>query len=216
MSTKQTIQNLTLYHYWRSSCSWRVRWAFRHKGIAYNEVMVNLLKGEQNNPAFLAKNPGGGVPALDINGTVFGESLAILEWIEETYPANPLLPAAPLDRLRVRQMCQLITSGIQPIQNLSVMRRHSSDPIEQQKWAHHWINAGMQKLENLVAPYAGTYCYGGDLTMADLCLVPQVYNANRFNVDMSQYPVITRINQACLKLPACDAAAPHNQQGATP
>jgi maleylacetoacetate isomerase len=216
MSNNQSSNNLTLYHYWRSSCSWRVRWALKHKGVAYSEVIVNLLKGEQSNPAFLAKNPGGGVPALEINSKIFGESLAILEWIEETYPTNPLLPQAPIDRLRVRQICQLITSGIQPIQNLSVMRRHSSDPAEQAKWAHHWISLGLEKLELLITSCAGTYCFGGQLTFADLCLVPQVYNALRFSVDISLFPTVNRINNHCLKLPDCDAAAPHNQTGATP
>lgn len=216
MSTANSTNHLTLYHYWRSSCSWRVRWALKHKGVPYSEVIVNLLTGEQSDPAFLAKNPGGYVPALDINGEVFGESLAILEWIEETYPANPLLPKAPRDRLRVRQMCHLIVSGIQPLQNLAVMRRVSNDPAEQIKWAHDSIKSGLVKLEQLVAPYAGTYSFGGHVTLADLCLVPQVYNAARFQVDMTPFPTISRINKACLTLPACDAAAPHNQAGATP
>ena len=215
MSKPTTSQGVTFYHYWRSSCSWRVRWALKHKGLAYSEVPVNLLQNEQNNPSFIAKNPGGYVPAIEIDAGVFGESLAILEWIEETYPTNPLLPKAASDRLRVRQMCQLIASGIQPIQNLAVMRRHSSDPSEQAKWANHWITTGLEKFEALITPYAGTYCFGGELTLADLCLVPQVHNALRFNVNMTPYPVTARINQHCLTLPACLAAAPQNQAGAS-
>lgn len=210
-----TTNDLTLYHYWRSSCSWRVRWALAHKGVSYQDIPVNLLLNEQNSPDFLAVNPGGFVPAISINGSVFGESMAILEWIEETYPRNPLLPASSLDRMRVRQMCQLIISGIQPVQNLSVLRKHSSDPAAQSEWARHWITLGLQKLENLVAPHAGTYCYGGTLTLADICLVPQIYNANRFNVAMDQFPALSRVHQACLELPACQASAPQNQKGAT-
>jgi len=215
-STTTITPQLTLYHYWRSSCSWRVRWALHHKGVSYNDVAVNLLQNEQNSPAYRAKNPGGYVPALEIGGQIFGESMAILEWIEETWPHNPLLPAAALDRMRVRQICNLIVTGIQPVQNLGVMRQHSSDPTQQASWANHWIALGLAKLEALIAPIAGTYCLGGELTMADLCLVPQVYNALRFNVDMSHYPTIARINHHCLTLKSCIAAAPQNQKGATP
>jgi len=108
----------------------------------------------------------------------------------------------------------MIASGIQPIQNLSVMRRHSSDPVAQSEWGHHWIQKGFDKLELVVSKTAGTYCFGGTLTFADICLVPQVFNANRFKVDMDQYPTLKRINAHCLTLKACDAAAPHNQPGA--
>lgn len=216
MTNKHSNYKITLYHYWRSSCSWRVRWALAHKGISFDDVAVNLLANEQNSPAYLAKNPGGFVPALEINGEFFGESLAMLEWIEETFRNNPLLPQNPNDRMRVRQMCQMIASGIQPIQNLSVMRMYSSDAGEQAKWARHWIAKGLDKLEQLVSQHAGTYCFGGALTLADLCLVPQIYNANRFNVDMTAYPTLNRINQLCLTIPECQASAPQNQKGATP
>ncbi len=213
--TNSAKHNLTLYHYWRSSCSWRVRWSLHHKGIKFEDTPINLLHGEQNNPAYLDKNPGGYVPALEVDGNFFGESLAILEWLEEEYPEKPLLPKNSLDRMRVRQICQLIVSGIQPVQNLAVLRRFSSDPAEQAKWASEWIGAGLCKLESLLKSTAKTYCVGDTLTLADLCLVPQIYNAQRFKVDISTLPVISRINETCLKLPACDAAAPHNQKGAT-
>jgi maleylacetoacetate isomerase len=207
---------ITLYHYWRSSCSWRVRWALVYKNIPYNDVAINLLANEQNSPTYLAINPGGFVPAITYNGLVFGESMAILEWLEEMFPSQPLLPQSHTDRLRVRQICQIITSGIQPIQNLSVMRKHSTNPSEQTDWARYWISAGLEKVEALITPYAGTFSYGGSLTMADLCLIPQVYNAKRFNVDLSKFPLITRVNQHCLQLPTCQQSAPQNQQGATP
>jgi maleylacetoacetate isomerase len=207
---------ITLYHYWRSSCSWRVRWALIHKQIPYNDVPINLLANEQNSPHYLAINPGGFVPAISYNGMVFGESVAIMEWLEEAFPGRPLLPQNATDRLRVRQVCQLIVSGIQPIQNLSVMRKHSTDANEQSAWARHWISSGLEKVEKILSPHAGSFCFGGQLTMADLCLVPQIYNANRFNVDMTAFPTIGRINQTCLHLTDCQAAAPHNQKDATP
>jgi maleylacetoacetate isomerase len=214
--TNTAKHDLTLYHYWRSSCSWRVRWSLHHKGIPFNDVAINLLTGEQNSSSYLSKNPGGYVPALEIDGKFFGESLAILEWLEEEYPAKPLLPQNRLERLRVRQISQLIVSGIQPVQNLAVLKKHSNDPAEQAKWANECIGAGLCKLETILKSTAQTYCFGDTLTLADLCLVPQVYNAQRFKVDLAALPIISRINETCLKLPACEAAAPHNQKGATP
>ena len=208
-------QSITLYDYWRSSCSWRIRWALRHKAVPYASQTVNLLTNEQRDAKFLAKNPMGFVPAIEISDGVFGESLAILEWIEETYPQKPLLPAAPVDRMRVRQICQIIASGIQPIQNLSVMKRHSPDPKQQSEWAHYWIERGLQNLEPLVTKSAGTYCVGGSLTFADLCLIPQIYNALRFNVNTTQFPTLMWIYQHCLTLPECVAASPQNQPGSS-
>lgn len=210
---KTTAPDLVLYHYWRSSCSWRVRWALKHKEISYQDIPVNLLKNEQNHPAFLAVNPSGFVPALSVNGTIFGESMAMLEWIEETFPQKPLLPQSPIDKMRVRQICQMIASGIQPIQNLSVMRYHSPEAAQQAAWSRHWIELGLSKVEKLVAQHAGTYCVGGQLSFADLCLVPQIYNALRFNVSLDAFPTLRRINDHCLTLPACDAAAPQNSEG---
>jgi len=207
---------ITLYHYWRSSCSWRVRWALAYKNIPFNDIPVNLLANEQNSSSYLALNPGGFVPAISINGNTYGESMAILEWIEETVPSPPLLPKSSLDRLRVRQLCQLIVSGIQPLQNLAVMRRHSGDPSTQSAWARQWISAGLEKLEAIMRSTAGTYSFGGEITMADLCLVPQIYNASRFNVDIAQFPTLQRVQSNCAKLSSYECSAPHNQKGATP
>lgn len=217
MSANQNQQPaLELFHYWRSSCSWRVRWALRHKGIAYHDRPINLLKNEQNSPDYLALNPSGFLPALrTADGTVYGESMAILEWIEEMFPHNPLLPNSPTERARVRQICQMIIAGTQPLQNLSVMRMYSKDLAEQQAWSQHWIALGIAKVEKIVAEHAGTYCMGGMLTWADLCIVPQVYNAIRFHISMDQFPTLNRINAHCLTLASCEASAPHNQPGAT-
>jgi maleylacetoacetate isomerase len=176
--------------------------------------MINLLLGEQKNSSYLAKNPTGYVPALEIDGVFYGESMAILEWIEETYSEKPLLPVAPLDRLRVRQLANMITSGIQPLQNLAVIKRHSSDTAEQAKWSNEWITNGLAKVETVLKTTARTYTCGETVTFADLCLIPQMYNALRFNVDISAFPIANRIYEHCLKLPDCESAAPHNQKGA--
>lgn len=217
MSAKDTQKPaLELFHYWRSSCSWRVRWALKHKGIAYQDRPISLLKNEHNSPEYLAVNPSGFLPALrTTDGTVYGESMAILEWIEDVFPHNPLLPNSPTERARVRQICQMIIAGTQPLQNLSVMRAYSSDQVQQQAWAQHWIAVGIAKVETVLASHAGTYSVGGSLTLADLCVVPQVYNALRFNIAMDQFPTLKRINDHCLTLEACEAAAPHNQPGAS-
>jgi maleylacetoacetate isomerase len=183
-----------------------------HKGIAFESRPVNLLAGEHLTSEFLAKNPSGFVPAIEINNQVFGESLAILEWIEETYPQNPLLPSSPTDRLLVRQICLMIASGIQPIQNLSVLRKLSSDPEVQASWAKHWIEVGLTKVEKIVSRHGGTYCLGGQLTFADLCVVPQMYNARRFNVDVRKFPTLMRIDANCRQLTNCHAASPDEQQ----
>ena len=212
----QTSARLELFHYWRSSCSWRVRWALRHKGVAYQDRPINLLKNEQNSPEYLAVNPSGFLPALrTADGTVYGESMAILEWIEEMFPQNPLLPSSPAERARVRQICQMIIAGTQPLQNLSVMRMYSTDQADQQAWSQHWIALGLAKVETVVAQHAGTYSVGGELSLADLCVVPQVYNAIRFNIPMDQFPTLKRINDHCITLASCDAAAPHTQPGAS-
>jgi len=215
-SAKSSDPNqLTLYHYWRSSCSWRVRWALAIKGVSWRSETVDLLHNGQHSPDFLAINPSGSVPALTVAGETFGESLAILEWIEETWRAKPLLPQDPLSRMRVRQLCNTIVSGIQPLQNLSPQRKHSSDPAAQASWARYWIERGLAVYEKLLhSGRPGSFSFGGHVTLADLCLVPQCYNAERYGVVLDHYPTIKRIYRACLATPECDASAPHNQPGA--
>ncbi len=206
----------SLYHYWRSSCSWRVRWALALKGASYDSVPINLLAGEQTSAAYLAKNPSGFVPAVAIDGRFFGESLAVLEWIEETWPTPPLLPQAPLDRLLVRQMALTVVAGTQPLQNPVMLKYFAPDEAGRKPHAQHWISRGLQTLEALIvsADKSGPFAFGKDPTFADLCLVPQVYNALRFDVDMSAYPRCKAIYEHALTTPACDKAAPHNQPGA--
>lgn len=208
--------DLILYNYWRSSCSWRVRWALALKGVAFRNVPIDLLHDGQKSPDFLSLNPAGFVPAMVIDGVAYGESLALLEWIEETWPNPSLLPLDPVSRLRVRQLCLTIVAGTQPLQNLVAMRAHSTDGAEQSRWARTWIQRGLQTFEALAQLnyVAGTFSFGGTLTMADLCVVPQVYNAKRFGVDLSEMPIVSRIYDHCLTLSACTEAAPQNQPGA--
>lgn len=206
---------LKLYHYWRSSCSWRVRWALAIKGLKYESTPVNLLQNEHRSSTYLGLNPSGAVPTLVIDGVPFSESMAIMEWLDEVFPNPPLLPRDPLSRLKVRELMDIIGAGTQPIQNLKVQQFVSADAMERQRFAHHWITAGLNAYEErLKTGISGTYSFGGAITMADICLVPQVYNALRFAVNLNSFPLIRGIYERCLKDPRCDQAAPHNQPGA--
>lgn len=205
---ESSIKPLTLHHYYRSSCSWRVRWGLRIKNVPHQLVAVNLLEGEQKSPAYLKINATGFVPCLDISNDQFGESLAILEWLEESYPTPPLLPVTPIERLRVRELCQIIASGTQPLQNLEVQKMISKNRDEQLSWSREWIKKGLQAYELGCSKSAGTYSVGASVTFADLCLIPQVYNALRFQVDLNSFPRIESIYQRCLSLKECQDSAP--------
>lgn len=206
--------NISLYHYWRSSCSWRVRWALALKGVAYDSIPVNLLQGEQASATYAARNPAGFVPALRVDGRFFGESLAILEWIEETWKTPALLPKDPLDRMAVRQMAMTIVAGTQPLQNLATLKYFAPDEAARKPHAQHWIGRGLKTFEALVAQAGktGPFAFGPEPTFADLCLVPQVYNALRFDVDLTATPRCKAIYEHALTTPACDAAAPHRHE----
>lgn len=210
------VQSLTLYHYWRSSCSWRVRWALALKGQAYEAVAINILAKEHQAPAFLAKNPAGFLPALAIDGQVFGESLAICEWINDTWPEPPLLPHDALGKMAVRQLALTIAAGTQPLQNPSVIAHYIANEAERAPHVRHWIERGLGVYEELLkrGKRTSAYSYGNHVTLADLCLVPQVYNARRFEVAVEQkFPRCAAIAARCLETAACDAAAPHRQLG---
>lgn len=211
------MQKLTLSHYWRSSCSWRVRWALALKNVAYESVPVNLLHGEQGGAANLARNPAGFVPALEIDGQFYGESLALIEWIDETWKTPALYPAPPLDRLRVRQLALTIVAGTQPLQNLVTMKHYEGDDAARRGHAQFFIAKGLATYEALLAHApSGAFSFGDQITVADLCLIPQVYNALRFDVDLSATPKIRAIYERALATPACQASHPQKQPGATP
>jgi maleylacetoacetate isomerase len=191
---------LKLYHYWRSSCSWRVRWALHYKKIECELIHINLLSGEAQSPSHLEKNPQGYVPALEISELHYklflSESLPIIEWLEESFPDTPsLLPGNTFERAKIRQLAEVINSGTQPIQNLSVMNAHSENPDEKKRWAQKWIKKGLLSYEKILGETSGEYSVGDQLTLADLCLIPQVYNANRFEVDITDCPKICAIDK---------------------
>ena len=212
---------MKLYSYYRSSAAYRVRIALNLKQLPYETVGVHLLKngGEQKQPAYSAKNPQKLVPALEDNGQVFTQSLAIIEYLDEAYPAQPLLPAAATERARVRAMAQLIACDIHPLNNLRVLgylkNQLGADETAKNEWYRHWINEGFTALEILLqSEQTGRFCHGDTPTLADCCLIPQVYNARRFQMDLSLYPTIVRIVAECEALPAFQAAAPENQPDA--
>eukprot|EP00667_Euglena_gracilis_P014579 EG_transcript_15105 len=190
-----------LYSYWRSSSAWRVRIALAWKAIPYETRAVNLLWGEQGSEAYLRLNPSGRVPALHIDGVCLTQSLAIIEYLEETRPQRPLLPRDAAQRAVVRALALEIVADIQPLQNTAVLRHRSAVPAEQAQWAAHWIDQGLRRLEATLATTAGRYCVGDVVTLADVMLVPQLYNAHRFGVDVAPYPTVRRVGEALAELP---------------
>lgn len=212
---------LVLYQYWRSSSSWRVRFALAHKGLAYESRAVNLLEGEQTSPEHLLRSPLGVVPTLVVDGRAFSESVAIVELLDELFPQPPLLPRDPWLRARVRQLSEFINSGIQPLHNLGTIRRVSSDPEEQKAWAKHWIERGLGAFEALLArsvsEYGETaYCVSNELTMADVFLLPQIYQARRFGADLDRFPMTMRVHDRIATLDAAITSSPERSPGAPP
>lgn len=212
---------LRLYSYWRSSSAWRVRIGLALKGLSYEYRAVNLLTGEQSSPAHLALNPAGQVPVLEVEqaGRVIrlAQSMAILELLEERHPAPALLPPDPWERARVRTIAELVNSGIQPLQNAVVLRTLKQRwPGYEQEWAATFIARGLDALEPLVADGAGRFCHGDAPGLADCYLVPQLYNARRYRVDVAPYPTLLRVEAACAALPAFQAAHPDRQPDAPP
>ncbi|XP_059908288.1 maleylacetoacetate isomerase isoform X2 [Gadus macrocephalus] len=199
-----------LHGYFRSSCSWRVRIAFALKGIEYEQIPVNLIKdgGQQLTDQYKALNPMQQVPAVEIDGITLSQSLAVIQYIDETRQGPKLLPVCPKKRAQVRMICDIIASGIQPLQNLYVIQKIGADKAQ---WAQHFIQRGFQALEPILKETAGTYCVGDEISMADICLVPQVYNAERFKVDVGQFPTIDRLNQTLVGVEAFKLSHPSCQ-----
>lgn len=205
---------MRLFHYWRSSSSWRVRWALEIKGVKVDLTAVNLLADEQRSDAHKARNPWGAVPVLEIQpGKFLGESAAILEWLEEQYPMPALLPGDPWLRARSRQLFQIINAGTQPIQNLEVLTAVAGDDQDKRAaWARRWMEKGLSAFEVIVRETAGRHCVGDQITMADLALIPQAYNAGRFGLSLDAYPTVQRVVAAGLATPSCKAAHPDHFQ----
>ena len=207
---------MKLYTYFRSSAAYRVRIALNLKGIAYESMPVNLLKGEQRSDAYGAVNPQRRLPALDIGGTVLIQSPAILEYLDEVHPEPPLLPVGAIQRAKVRAVSNLIGCDIHPLNNLVVLsylkNQLGHDQAARDAWYSHWIVEGFAATEPLLEP--GPFAFGPRPTLADVFLVPQVFNARRFNVPLDRYPKIAAVDAACDELEAFRAAAPDNQPDA--
>ena len=213
---------LTLYSYWRSSAAYRVRIGLNLKGLDYALVPVHLVRdgGQQHAPGYAALNPQQLVPALRDGQRVLTQSLAILEYLEETRPQPPLLPVDAAGRARVRALAQLVACDIHPLNNLRVLqffdRQWNVPQAERDDWVLYWMREGFAAMETMLAasPDTGRYCHGDMPGLADCCLLPQLYNARRFTLDLARFPTLRRIEAACLQLPAFDAARPENQPDA--
>jgi maleylacetoacetate isomerase len=209
-----------LYGYFRSSAAYRVRIALALKKLAYDSAPLDLRGGAQRDASYRALNPQGLVPALDTGERVIAQSLAILEYLEETHPEPPLLPSSASARARVRQLAALVACDIHPLNNLRVLeyleRELGAAQPARERWIRHWIETGFAALESLVAgaPETGRFCHGDEPTLADVCLVPQLYNARRFGCELGPFPTLVAIDARCRELPAFAAAAPERQPDA--
>ena len=208
---------MKIHGYFRSSAAYRVRIALNLKSLECETALVNLQAGDQSSSAYRAINPQGRVPALEVDDQVLVQSLAILEYLDETFPAQPLLPTEPLAKARVRGLANIIACDIHPLNNLAVLNYLKDDlSVDEESrtlWYQHWVRQGFEGMEPLLAQSSetGKFCHGDTPGLADVCLVPQVFNAQRFNCDLSPYPTIGRIYEACTALEAFDKAQPSNQ-----
>ncbi len=209
---------MKLHGYFRSGAAYRVRVALNLKGLSVDHVFHHLRKGEQRAPDFLSLNPQGLVPALEFDdGGVLTQSLAIIEWLDETHPEPPLLPRDPLQRARVRAFALAIACDVHPVQNLKVLNRLRAAGLTEDAvtgWAAAVNAEGLEACEALIRDEPGPFCFGEAPTLADLCLVPQLGNARRFGADVSRFTRLLAAEAACLELPAFDAARPERQPDA--
>lgn len=209
--------SVQLYSYFRSSAAYRVRVALYLKNIPFDYIPVHLLNngGEHLAETYRQLNPMAQIPTLVHNGEAIGQSMAILQYIDQVWPAPSLFPSEPLKKARVIQISEAVNSGIHPIQNLSVLNYLVNDlglsDDKKKAWAAHWIKVGFDKLERLVMKTAAQYCIGSQLTAADLFVVPQIYNARRFGLDMNNYPTLLKVEENCLQLEAFKKSLPEAQ-----
>ena len=211
---------MRLYSFFRSSAAYRVRIALNVKGVAYETVTVDLPGSAHHAPEFRAVNPQATIPTLDDDGTILWQSLAIIDYLDTRFPTPRLIPAEPVARAHVQALAQLIACEIHPLNNLRVLKylrgELKLDDAAVSKWYSHWIAEAFGPLEKLVTRFGGgRYCYGDALSLADVCLVPQIYNARRFSVDLAPYPTLARIAAGLEAEPAFAAASPQLQPDAT-
>ena len=208
---------MILYDYFRSSAAFRVRIALNLKGLSAERRYIHLRKGEQRAAAYLEENPQGLIPTLVVGERRLTQSMAIIEYLDEKHPQTPLVPKEPLARARVRSLSYLVASEIHPINNLRVLqhlKRLGQTQEQIDTWYRYWIADGLAKFEAELKDKAGKFCHGDAPTMADCCLVPQIFNAKRFNSDLAPYPTTIRVFEACMKLEAFDRAQPSKQPDA--
>ncbi len=210
--------NLTLHNYWRSSASFRVRIALNLKGLEFEQRGVNLVAGDQRSETFKALNPQGFVPALEVDGKIITQSLAILEWLEDTYPEPPLMPDDDDGRALVRSMAMVVACDIHPLNNLRVLNSLrqdlGADDDQVKAWVARWIAPGFEVLDGMIARHGQGWSYGDTPGLADCYLIPQVYNASRFGVDLSPYPHIREVAAEAAEHAAFAAAHPDMQPDA--
>jgi maleylacetoacetate isomerase len=207
---------IKLYTYFRSSASYRVRIALNLKDLSYESIPVNIREAEQSASSYKAVNPQGLVPALEIDGQVLSQSLAILEYVEECYPDPTLLPGTTMERAQIRALASHIVCDIHPLNNLRVLK-YLTQTLQitddaQKVWYHHWVHAGFAALEPQIS--GPRFCFLNQVSLADVVLIPQVYNALRFGVDLSAYPKIQKVYKHCMTLPAFQNAVPEVQADA--
>ena len=212
------MSDRTLYTYWRSSAAYRVRIALNLKGLLWSPKSVDLRSGAQSGVGFKLLNPQGMIPYL-IDGEIgLNQSVAIIEWLDETYPEPPLLPADPLARARIRAAALTIACDIHPLNNLRVLKYLRSEFGQDQDaidtWSRHWIEAGFESLEEIAEGSTGPYLFGDTVTLADICLVPQMYNARRMQADVARFPKLGAIDKALVAIPAFNTARPEAQPDA--
>lgn len=217
-----TGDSIKLYSYWRSSACYRVRIALNLKGLPFQTMPVHLVRngGEQHSEAFKALNPQEMIPVLMHGGRMLRQSMAIIDYLDEIWTTNLLVPSIARDRQRVRAISEMIACDIHPLGNLRVLQyletQFGADQAKRDEWSRHWIRVGFDAVEKVLEdnPSTGAYCEGDVPTLADCCLVPQAYNAVRFGIDLAEFPLIKRINDTCLALPAFDNARPEKQPDA--
>ena len=208
---------LVLHSAWRSSAAYRVRIGLNLKGLAYDIAPVNLVSSQHLEPAYAALNPQRLLPALEVDGRVLTQSLAILEWLDETVPEPALLPTDPFDRAIVRTMAQIVASDIHPVNNLRVLRALTDLGVaepDREAWIRRWITDGFTALERMIVEHGQGYAFGSEPTLADCVLLPQVYNAERFKTYLTPFPNIVAIAARCAEHPAFAAAHPNTQPDA--